>query len=579
MNSARKPAGPVRRICVPAAGVVALLALATLPFAAAAQTGEDKSAAAAAKLAELKAQSEKAAPAKPEAPKDDRPWLVDEKNGRRYRIESLPKVEGTYRWINENMVRFPGGATFEIVDHDDKAFRIKAYEVILGDGQPNNPTRTIVDPAKTAESYKFDLPEADRLTLVPFDEGLPKRGQWRNGFDMADVNKDGHLDIVFGPARKGRLAPNIFLGDSKGSWKPFGDIRYPAQPYDYGDVAVADFNGDGVFDLAFGIHLKGMLVLISDGRGGMEPWTKGIELDIPGKGGDASSFSSRAVDVVDWNLDGKLDVIAMGEGPKGLKTNPNQKDKGKGLINTARDLRIYINQGDGTWLPQEASKSSSERSNFGDTFAMADIDRDGDLDVVVGTRQIGNDLLVGVRKEGGVVEFEALPGLRPRALVSSVIARDLDADGFVDLALGYQANEGAWRAGVDIFWGGKDGWKRQNLFNRETRAGISGLDAGDVDGDGKLDLVAIDQSSRSLVLLGDGKRGFVNEKGPGELPAEREGCSAWQVSLVDLNGDRRDEIVVAYAGEPAGYPGLAELSVAGCEGEGSLRVFSPRPKS
>ena len=580
MNSAQMPAGPSRRLRLPAAGVVALLAFAAIPFAATAQSGEDKSAAAAAKLAEIKAQSEKAAAEpKPEAPKDERPWLVDEKSGRRYRIENMPKVEGTYRWVNENMARFPGGAVFEVVDHDDKNFRVKAYEVVLGDGKPNAPKGPAVDPAKIAESYKFDLPEVDRITLVPFDEGLPKRGQWRNGFDMADVNKDGHQDIVFGPARKGRLTPNIFLGDGKGTWKPYADVRFPPQPYDYGDVAVGDFNGDGQFDLVFGIHLKGMLVLVSDGRGGMEPWTKGVELDIPGKGGDASSFSSRAVDVIDWNLDGKLDIIAMGEGPKGLKTNPNQKDKSKGLINTARDLRIYLNQGNGQWLPQEASKTSSQRSNFGDSFAMADLDRDGDLDVVVGTRQIGNDLLVGMRKEDGVVEFEALPGLRPRALVLSVIARDLDADGFVDLALGYQNSENAWRAGVDVFWGGKEGWTRQSVFHRETRSGISALEAGDVDGDGKLDLVAIDQASRARILLGDGKRGFSAEKGPGELPAEREGCAAFQVSLVDLNGDKRDEIVIAYAGESGGMPGLSELSVAGCENEGSLRVFSPQPKS
>ncbi len=52
---------------------------------------DDKAAAAAAKLAELKAQeaaAAAAAPAKPAAPADNRPWLTDEKSGRRYRIES-----------------------------------------------------------------------------------------------------------------------------------------------------------------------------------------------------------------------------------------------------------------------------------------------------------------------------------------------------------------------------------------------------------------------------------------------------------------------------------------------------------
>ena len=46
-------------------------------------------------------------------------------------------------------------------------------------------------------------------------------------------------------------------------------------------------------DLAFGIHLKGLLVLVGDGQGRFRAWTRGIGLEIPGQGGDASTFSSR----------------------------------------------------------------------------------------------------------------------------------------------------------------------------------------------------------------------------------------------------------------------------------------------
>jgi hypothetical protein len=573
---AEKSAGPLRRLRLPAALAALLLSMAAWP-AAAQSAPDDKAAAAAAKLEEVKAQSPSSADvAVPEEKDDGRPWLMDEKKGRRYRIEPIPKVEGTYRWVNENEVRFPGGGVFEVVDHDDKQFRVKAYE-ILRDEPRTAPVKVAVDPAKIAETYKFELAEVDKVSIVPFDKGLPQRGQWRNGFDLADIDKDGHLDIVFGPARKGRLAPNVFLGDGKGNWRPHNELRWPQQPYDYGDVATGDFNGDGHLDLAFGIHLKGLLVLVSDGRNSFIPWTKGIELDIPGSGGDASSFSSRAIDVVDWNKDGKLDVIAIGEGPKGLKTSGNPKDKG--LINTSRGMRIYLNQGDGTWLPQSSSPLETQKPNFGDSFAMADFDKDGDLDVFAGTRQLGNNVLLGLRGDGGVIEFQPLEALRPRGMVNAAVARDFDRDGFVDLAVGYQSNEVVWRAGVDVFWGGKEGFKRQTLFNRENRSGVSGLDAGDLDGDGKLDLVAVDQASRVRMLLGDGKRGWVEEKNIGELPAEREGCTGWMVRLKDMDGDKRDEIVISYAGEPAGYPGMGDLSVAGCPNEGSLRVFSSRPKS
>src|SRR5262245_42878837 len=82
------------------------------------------------------------------------------------------------------------------------------------------------------------------LVFEPFGRGLPTRGQWRNGFAVADMNGDGHPDIVHGPPRKVRGGPVVFLGDGRGGWTVWKDARFPAAPYDYGTAAVADFNGD-----------------------------------------------------------------------------------------------------------------------------------------------------------------------------------------------------------------------------------------------------------------------------------------------------------------------------------------------
>jgi hypothetical protein len=507
----------------------------------------------------------------------DKKWLVDDKTGQRYSIESIPKVEGSYRWLDSSRVRFPGGAIFEIIEHDDQQFMVKAYEI--PERAARNPEKRAakapVDKEATAAAYKYGAADVDRIQLARFDEGLPQRGQWRNGFDMADMDKDGNLDIVFGPARKGRANPNIFLSNGQGAWKR-AEQKYPPQPYDYGDVAVGDFNGDGAPDLVFGIHLRGLLVLVADGEGGYKPWTEGIEIDIPGQNQGATAFSSRAVGVVDWNQDGKLDVIATGEGPKGLKSSPTDKDKG--LQASSRGIRVYLNQGDGTWKAIDGMDTQGQRPNFTDTFALGDFNRDGRLDVFHGTRQIGNGNLLGLRRETGELEFHAVPEIRPRALVLSTVAHDLDKDGWLDVLVGYQSNEGIWRSGVDVLWGGKEGFRRQPLFNRENRAGFNGLDVGDVDGDGHADVVAVSQDSEFWIMLGDGKRKFSAEQSAGELPTIRSGCAAAQVTLEDLNGDKRDEIVVAFAGEPTGYPGLEDLNVPGCPEQGSINVWTPSKK-
>jgi FG-GAP-like repeat len=106
------------------------------------------------------------------------------------------------------------------------------------------------------------------LRFVPFGEGLPTSGEWREGFRIADLNGDGHPDIVHGPPRKQPGPPVIFLGDGKGSWTRWKDANFPSLSYDYGDIEVADFNRDGHMDLAVAVRYRGILVLLGDGHGG-----------------------------------------------------------------------------------------------------------------------------------------------------------------------------------------------------------------------------------------------------------------------------------------------------------------------
>jgi len=501
------------------------------------------------------------------------PWLVDEKSGREYRIEKLPKIEGTYKWKDEHHVLFPAGAILEVVKHDDRWFWVKHYKPTRP--QPRKPTKvgpTEEELEKAAANYRTDTGEVDRLRFETFEKGLPQAGQWRSGFDLADMNGDGHLDIVFGPARKGRSLPNVFLGDGAGNWRFWREARFPPLPYDYGDAEAADFNGDGHMDVAFGIHMRGMAVLISDGESGFTPWSSGIALDQPNEPGSGGAFSSRAIAATDWNRDGRLDLIAVGEGPKSVRRGA------PGPLTESRGFLVYFNRGDGSWEPWFPQEPTGGRPTFGEDFAVGDLNRDQRLDIVSSSSQMANPGILHIGTEDGMVATESFASMRPRALISAVALAELNGDEYGDLVISYlNAELGIWRTGIDIVYGGADlSWTRKPLVAEESRKGVSALATGELDGDGHPDLVALTGEGEVWVFLGDGQGFFVRET-PADLTQPVRGCRGYGLRLADLDHDGRDELIASFAGEGGGIPLDPSLTVPGCPGQGNLRVWKAIP--
>ena len=512
-----------------------------------------------------------------EAAEPEYEWIMDPERGRRYRVEEIPKIENAFKRVKENEVRFPGGATFQIVAEDEDGFHVKVYEKI----DPSDLPPAVVPPKGPSEeeikavkaTYQTDWETVDRFSLEPFDKGLPRSGQWRNGFDVADMNKDGHADIVFGAPRKTRPYPHVFLGDGEGNWTPW-KAEYAQAPYDYGDVAVGDLDGDGHLDMVFGFHLRGLFVARGNGEGRFESWTKGVALDIPGRGGDATSFSSRAVEVFDWNQDGKLDIVALGEGPKGLKTRPDKRGNNN-LINTSRGFLVYLNNGDGTWTPAPQEKPTTRRPNFGDDFAIADFDKDGLWDLVTTTRQLGvKTILAEVDEDKSSITYRNVPAIRARGFVDSVETGDMNGDGHEDIVLSYRSHElEQWRAGIDILYNQGNGeFESEALFVVEGQTGLNSIGLGNLNGDDRPDVVFSNESGALFVFMSEGEKGYVMEASE-ELDQKSEGCRGFDVTLIDVDGEEGDEVVVAFAGESTGYPGFATLSKPGCKREGSLRVW------
>jgi hypothetical protein len=474
--------------------------------------------------------------------------------GREYVVRTLERSRAEP--AGEGKARMnPGGIVLELAGPDDDPSSWH-YKVYLPPERAAAPEPEVVRAAPEPPP-SVEIDESDALAFERVGAGLPESGQWREGFDVADVDGDGSLDVVHGPARKGARRPHVWRGDGRGGFSAWREARFPALPYDYGDARVGDFDGDGHADVALAVHLRGLVLLLGDGRGAFRAAGAGLDWSA-----DAAAFSSRAIRAADLDGDGRLDLAALGEGPR-LVRPPS--GGAAGVAGGAEGVAVYRGLGDVRFAPRAAPRDPA--AIHGVSLALGDFDGDGRTDVATGSTQIGRTDLVQLAGTGGVLEPLALATVRARSYVRSVAAADFDGDGRSDLALSYVSiATGAWWSGIDVLLA-RDGadWPRVALAAREGRDDFRALAAGDLDGDGAQDLAAVDAAGALAIFRGDGRGSFTREREP---PAPLPGaCRGAHLAIADLDRDGRGDLIASFGQEPG------EGAARRCAAQGALAAW------
>jgi hypothetical protein len=367
-------------------------------------------------------------------------------------------------------------------------------------------------------------------------------GIWLTGIVVGDVNGDGQADIVVTVVNAPNPLPQccnppgiipgsvmVFLGEGNAA---FGGSSFTSNAGVANSLPIAittaDFNGDGKLDLAFvnsgqtGSSLDNTVsVLLGKGDGTFQPQMTFATGVLPAD-----------LQVGDFNADGKVDLAVANE-----ICAPGAASCGAGSVS------VLLGNGDGTFRPHIDTTVGVTPLQL----AVADFNGDGKSDIAVVNNGLGHGNTFSTLIGNGDGTFASPASTTLAGPPTAIVATDMNHDGKADVVvstLDPNPQSPVYEPPfLSVFLGKGDG-TFQPPINLQTGAAPDGagqlLVAGDVDGDGNMDLMGAHVESAGITtFFGKGDGSIAGTADTGNL------VTTGFFALGDFDGDGKPDLAVA----------------------------------